>query len=293
MPSKLLFKTQTSLSRYLVIAMLFFSGQAFSWDATGHRIIAAIAYSHLMPHVRNTVDYLTAIDDKGYSPLSRFLYLATVPDSWRQADGGQSAAWHYLNIPWSTDGFPITPATSPNLISVMQESENTLMSTHATDKQKVTALAYVLHLTGDAHQPLHCINRFSAQFPTGDRGGNLFPIKDNRVDNLHAYWDQGALWLTPASWRYPLTNKNVQRLARQLQQRFPADFFAAKVQDLQVSDWTRECYNIARETVYQLTPNARPSLQYRERAATIVGEQLTLAGYRLGNLLNQLLASKS
>ena len=155
---------------YSLLVLLFFPQSAFPWDASGHRLIAAIAYSQLTPQVRHTVDNLTAQDDKGYPPLARFLYAATQPDKWRQSDGGESAPWHYLDTPWSVDGTPAIPAASPNLLSIMQQSENTLTSNQASDAQKARALAYVLHLAGDAHQPLHCINRINAQFPTRRSG---------------------------------------------------------------------------------------------------------------------------
>ena len=81
------------------------------------------------------------------------------------------------------------------------------------------------------------------------------------------------------------------RLAKQLQQRYPSAVFGDKAQDKQVSDWTTKCYTIAKETVYQLAPNTKPSPQYRVQSGDqLPREQFTLAGYRLGNLLNSLLA---
>ena len=286
-----LWKNCTDTCHLLMIAVLFLPQTAFPWDATGHRLIAAIAYSQLTPQVRQTVDKITAQGDQGYPPLARFLYAATQPDKWRQNDGGESAAWHYLDTPWSVDGTPAIPAAKPNLLSMMQQSENTLTNPQASSTQKARALAYVLHLAGDAHQPLHCINRINAQFPKGDRGGNLFPIQDSRVSNLHAFWDQGAIGLVPPNWRYPLTNKNVLRLSKQLQQRYPLVIFGDKAQDKAVSNWTAQCYAIAKATVYSLAPNTKPSPQYRAQVATVAAEQFTLAGYRLGNLLNSLLAN--
>ena len=43
---------------------------------------------------------------------------------------------------------------------------------------------------GDIHQPLHTLERVNSEFPAGDEGGNLFPLKYHYdVDNLHALWD--------------------------------------------------------------------------------------------------------
>ena len=34
-------------------------------------------------------------------------------------------------------------------------------------------LPWLVHLTGDVHQPLHCTSRFTKPQPHGDQGGNL------------------------------------------------------------------------------------------------------------------------
>ena len=38
--------------------------------------------------------------------------------------------------------------------------------------------------TGDLHQPLHSVARFSPQTPNGDQGGNLFPVANILISSL-------------------------------------------------------------------------------------------------------------
>ena len=52
------------------------------------------------------------------------------------------------------------------------------------------ALAWLEHLCGDIHQPLHACTMWSSQYPAGDRGGNEEAIRaDGYVMRLHAFWD--------------------------------------------------------------------------------------------------------
>jgi hypothetical protein len=47
-----------------------------------------------------------------------------------------------------------------------------------------------MHYVGDIHQPLHASTRVNSQYPSGDRGGNNFPVATNdSINELHAVWD--------------------------------------------------------------------------------------------------------
>jgi S1/P1 Nuclease len=64
-------------------------------------------------------------------------------------------------------------------------------SSGASDELRSYDLVWILHLVGDAHQPLHAVTRFTKELPSGDRGGNLelvIPATGETVA-LHAYWD--------------------------------------------------------------------------------------------------------
>ena len=58
------------------------------------------------------------------------------------------------------------------------------------DEGKSQALRLLIHYYGDVHQPLHIANRYTKDLPSGDRGGNDFPLKYHYTANeLHAVWD--------------------------------------------------------------------------------------------------------
>lgn len=49
--------------------------------------------------------------------------------------------------------------------------------------QKQEALKYLIHLVGDAHQPMHVSRK-------EDKGGNTIQLRfDNKGTNLHSLWD--------------------------------------------------------------------------------------------------------
>lgn len=53
-----------------------------------------------------------------------------------------------------------------------------------------TAMRFLIHYTGDVHQPLHATARVNTEFPAGDRGGNSFHLTSREgAKNLHAVWD--------------------------------------------------------------------------------------------------------
>src|SRR5262249_11163236 len=47
----------------------------------------------------------------------------------------------------------------------------------AADDDRAVALCWLLHLTGDVHQPLHCASLFTDKFPEGDFGGNAIGFR--------------------------------------------------------------------------------------------------------------------
>lgn len=61
---------------------------------------------------------------------------------------------------------------------------------------------YLVHVTGDIHQPLHSVALYNETYPTGDRGGNSIKIElQNKTEqNLHSFWDSGAFKIQNDTW---------------------------------------------------------------------------------------------
>jgi hypothetical protein len=53
-------------------------------------------------------------------------------------------------------------------------------------------LAWLFHLVGDIHQPLHTAQLFTVDYPQRDRGGNEICVRVKEAEqpmDLHRLWD--------------------------------------------------------------------------------------------------------
>ena len=102
------------------------------------------------------------------------------PPSTKWGDRYAHSNWHYVNFFWEQrfPGGPVIPRPDKpldgHLLNQLPGLAATVGNAQAGDSARSVALAWVLHLVGDAHQPLHNSARITPQDPQGDRGGNLF-----------------------------------------------------------------------------------------------------------------------
>jgi hypothetical protein len=55
---------------------------------------------------------------------------------------------------------------------------------------RAVALAWIEHVTGDIHQPLHACTQYSPAFPQGDHNGSAAAVRiADQVLPLHVVWD--------------------------------------------------------------------------------------------------------
>jgi S1/P1 Nuclease len=101
--------------------------------------------------------------------------------------------WHFEDNPLTQDGSNISSfkVPSPNAETQIAVFRGVLRSSAAAPLKSYD-LVWLLHLTGDVHQPLHCSTRVSSSDPAGDNGGNgvLFCKSTTACSaKLHAFWD--------------------------------------------------------------------------------------------------------
>jgi hypothetical protein len=76
--------------------------------------------------------------------------------------------WHFINWPFKTEGEPESvrplPPQPDNILTAFAENERVLRNRVPDDKRGV-ALAWLFHLVGDIHQPLHTIQLFTREYP--------------------------------------------------------------------------------------------------------------------------------
>ncbi|MEI6949888.1 S1/P1 nuclease [Paraflavisolibacter sp. H34] len=95
--------------------------------------------------------------------------------------------WHYINLPAGLDRKAFDAAVrgmkGANLYEALTRMQQQLRDPRTSREDKVTALKFIVHLVGDAHQPMH-VSR------AADKGGNEIQVNYlGKGTNLHALWD--------------------------------------------------------------------------------------------------------
>ena len=282
---------------------------ALRWNADGHMAISAIAWNHMTPAARARAVQLlrngppmaqfSALESDAGSPAEKDRQLFMAASTW--ADRVRSAnipshvynraVWHYTDYYWRETNGRIDPVPGLN-----PDPENALerlavfekqLGAEPADTTRAIALAWILHLAGDVHQPLHLSSRVTAEEPGGDKGGNTFRLQ-GQPNNLHAFWD-GALDLAE-----PNAGAAQVAYADRLAALAEAAFPLASTPDAQLSAtfdvWGRESLDLAQREVYAgLQAGGAPTAEYSANAARVAERRAALAGYRLAVLLNRVL----
>lgn len=306
-----------------LLAALLVGDPAFAWDDSGHETVAQIALDTLQRDPA-TLQAVKAIVDrdprKGDADHLRgdLVHDATWPDRIKHRGARDSNIdpatqspkdpnWHFVDIPYGADertivsfltnsGKPVDPADdhSANVVTGIAFYRDQMKGGGLTDLQKADALAWLAHLVGDVHQPLHCMNvpvhaplPNYAPPPDGDKGGNGFKIvtPNPRISDLHAYWDH-QLDLVGR----PLTPEQIQETAREIEKSIPMTSVQTELSDLNPADWARESYAFHQEVYTKVNLGETPSATYASRAQEIARRRLALAGYRLALLLKSALS---
>lgn len=282
---------------------------AGAWDAVGHQVVARIAWENMRPETRRAVVALlrSAPENAGLAqllpddarPLAErerelFLKASVWPDLVRDNPRYHRGDWHYVNLFWEARPSPDTcPIDRPDLLPVggavrrLEEFRETTDNATLSAGERAVQLAWILHIAGDIHQPLHASARITPEHPEGDRGGNLFPLAGT-PRNLHSYWDG---LLTRSYERRPgeSEDEHVARIAAALQQEHPRSAFSARLNPGEFDAWAREGYVTAKSVAYTgIEPGQAPTDAYARRALAAAEPAAALAGYRLAQMLDRL-----
>ena len=145
----------------LALALTLVSTDALAWGAQGHRLVARVAETRLAPAAQAEVDRL----------------LASEPDPTLHAIA-----------PWADELRAKDPGLGGNgIVEALKVQTAILGDRSKSDAERAQALKFVVHFTGDIHQPMHAGYGH-------DKGGNDFQVQfNNRGTNLHSLWDSGML----------------------------------------------------------------------------------------------------
>ena len=232
------------LPLFAALTALFVASPAGAYWEYGHQTIAQIAWANIKPTTRAAI--LKLLRQQALLDTSQ-CKAGTLDDAaiWadcikgiRDADGkrkfASTEAWHYQDVNICEPFDLITPCKGDNCVSAqIVRDAKILKDRKAPAADRVRALVFLIHFVGDLHQPLHAGEK-------GDKGGN-----DVKADygiygpprlNLHSIWD-GYLAERAISTGPSL----VRRYS-------PAE--RAKVAAGDVTDWSRESWQVAKDATY-------------------------------------------
>lgn len=302
-------RTATLVTTLALATLALAAPPARAWNAAGHRLSASIAWPHLDERARQEVGRLLAAHPDhnvfvfrahSEAPADLLGEAATWPDDIRrdprfhdgdaepaagELDRARHRDWHYVDQP--VNGAAPTPVGGQLHLALPAQAAR-LADQRLPAAVRAEALAWLCHLVGDVHQPLHTATRLDQSPGDGDdEGGNGLPVevldrKWKPQTSLHAYWDDlpGVPWLR---------GTRLQRRARQLTEQYPA----ASVVQGDFRRWREESHALARDFAYPAvttTPHPLDSA-YQRQAERQAAQRVAAAGHRLGRLLNALLGS--
>ncbi len=242
------------------------SATAFAWGPEGHLQVGMLALQGLDQAAASWVEEILEGDDAEAVDQA-----CNWPDAVRKTPEWEwSAPQHYVNIPRSSahydrqrdcpDGLCVTEA--------IKKYAAQLGDPQLERRRQWEAFAWLCHLVGDLHQPLHAGYR-------DDRGGNDVEVSfQGETINLHQCWDSTLIRenLGPGGdWHKPASAANL-------------DFSGNRWNPALINDWTDESHWLVKEAVYP--PGEIIQTDFAEGSWILIREQWLKAGDRLALILN-------
>jgi len=283
--------------RYLAAfaAALLCASPAAAWWEYGHESVARIAMGSVRPQTRAAIGRLLGkgrLLDTPDCPVATIELASYWPDCIKTLGDRFSFAspWHYQNVD-VCKSFDLKAACRDGncVFAQIERQARLLADRNVPDRERLMALAFLVHFVGDLHQPMHAGDR-------GDKGGNdvkaNYGIIAGRT-NLHSIWDgylaERAISTPPAGPRAMLAATS--RAER------------AKLSEGSIEDWSREGWEAARTQAYAslvgdpcgAMTGARPTLSEEQVRALIpvVRRQVMAGGLRLARLLDDALGPEA
>lgn len=257
--------------KWIVLVLIFavvINFQALGWGNTGHRAIAEIGWHQLDKQTKRKIQMLLG---DNYLPL-----YANYADNVRsEKDNPLADLPHYVNMPLDVTYEASQKSEDGDLVTVMTDMVNTLKSKSSTKDEKIVALKFIIHLVGDAHQPMHV-------GLVDDLGGNRIDVKwFGEETNLHRLWDSDLVDFTQLSYT------ELARFAGT-----PESSEIKSLSNTSIVDWINETHTYTK-MIYDNLGDKDYGYDYSYMFNPVVFKQIQKAGYRLGNFLNEVMKELS
>ncbi len=253
-------------------AAVAFSTSVLAWGPDGHAAIGILSLDRLQPDAKAELQgVLGSLDEQ------TLIEACNWPDAVRKTD---EWAWsyplHFVNIPKGVPDYSKARDCPDDLCApeAIKKYAAELGDRQASQQQRRQAFAWICHLTGDLHQPLHAGYSGDAY----DRGGNNFAITfEGEQLNLHYFWDT-ALIKSRAG--------NRQQLIAAMRQ-FPAEAAGDNWTSEMVDHWTDVSHRLVQDEVYPQETQITES--YADKSWKIMQQRVSTAASHLALIVNTVL----
>ena len=274
-----------------LLAMLAAARPAQAYWEYGHESVARIAWEQMRPDTRRQV---AALLRQGRSLETPECPVATIEQASVWADcikplGDRFAyvySWHYQNVDVCQPFDLKSACKDGNCVSAQIERNARLLADpKVPTRERLMALALLVHFVGDLHQPMHAGDH---QDLGGNRVAANYGIVGGRA-NLHSIWDG---WLAERAISTPPSGPSALLAQIPVAER-------TRIASGTVEDWSREMWGKARDLAYKTLvgdpcgpgPVERPTLteaQVRELIPD-VRTDVVEGGIRLARLIDDAL----
>lgn len=260
---------------------------ALAWGEYGHRSTAAIAAANLSPRARSSMQRLlraAPLLGTPDCPLDSIGDASVWADCVRRDRDrwGYTSPWHYQNVDICTP-FALEPNCPNGNCAYAQVERNfkILSDRSLPDNVRLEALAFLVHFTGDLHQPLHAGDRH-------DRGGNDVDADYGIIPGLNLHW----------IWDGPLAERAISTPPQIIRSYGPAE--RAGIVTGTPEDWSREAWQVSRDIAYARALDGDPCGP-KPQGEVVIDEpdvaastealrlQVVRAGLRLADMLEKAL----
>lgn len=253
---------------FLASIVMILSLNAWSWGTIGHRVVGHLADQRLSKVTKNKVAAL--LGKETLADVANWADWIKSDPNWRQAN-----PWHYVSI---ADGKKLSEterAEQGDIVLAIERFTADLKNKKLPKEKRREALAFLAHLIGDVHMPLHVGRK-------EDAGGNKIELKwFGRKTNLHEIWDEKIIEMEKMSYR---------DYAAWVVNSTPAE--EKKWRSTELAVWLQESQDI-RELVYSYPKDKKLppywEYEYRYRTYQVLNQRLYQAGVRLAAHLEKTL----
>lgn len=254
----------------LLLVVLILPDKLSAWGTTGHRVVAQLAEKNIKSSTRKKINELL----DGY-PMA---YWANWGDFIKSDTTGRwdhTHIWHFVNAPGglSKDEYIDHLKNTPqqNLYSELPKLEEIIKNKQSSEEDKKFALYFIIHLIGDAHQPMHAGRE-------EDRGGNDISVTwFKSPTNIHAVWDSRIVDNEKYSYTEYADILNSIKKEKKRQFQFGT-----------LDDWMYDTYTLANDIYANVKNGDELSYGYSYKYKDVMEVQLQKAGLRLAKVLDEI-----